>query len=118
VESGPPVNDDWQVRGPQAVEVIISGELILKPGTHAATALAEAGQRLRAMFTDPSTVPGVAPLQIGEDLPLDRLTAVVMATSGVKRVAWSSPVQDVAVPDDGLAVLAGLNLTATEAAEA
>jgi uncharacterized phage protein gp47/JayE len=118
VESGPPVNDDWQVRGPQAVEVIMSGELILRPGAHAATAMAEAEQRLRAMFTDPSTVPGVAPLQIGEDLPLDRLTAVVMAASGVKRVVWTSPVQDVAVPDDGLAVLADLSLTATEAAEA
>jgi uncharacterized phage protein gp47/JayE len=118
VESGPPVNDDWQVRGPQAVEVIISGGLILKPGAHAATALAEAEQRLRAMFTDPSTVPGVVPLQIGEDLPLDRLTAVVMAASGVKRVDWIGPAQDVAVPEHGLAVLAGLDLTATEADEA
>jgi len=118
VESGPPVNDDWQVRGPQAVEVIISGELILKPGAHAATALAEAEQRLRAMFTDPSTVPGVAPLQIGEDLPLDRLTAVAMVASGVKRVDWTGPAQDVAVPEHGLAVLAGLDLTASEADEA
>jgi len=70
------------------------------------------------MFTDPSTVPGVAPLQIGEDVPLDRLTGVVMAARGVKKVNWTSPANDQAVAVDGLAVLGSLTLTTTEATEA
>jgi len=118
VQSGPPVNDDWQVRGPASVPLIITGELVLAPGTHADTTKAEAEQRIRAMFTDPSTVPGVAPLQIGEDVPLDRLTGVVMAARGVKKVNWTSPANDQAVAVDGLAVLGSLTLTTTEATEA
>jgi phage-related baseplate assembly protein len=117
VQAGPPVNDDWQVRAPQAVPLAITGTLILVPGTHAASARAEAEERIRALFTDPSTVPGISPLQIGEDVPRDRLTAAVMAVSGVKRVEWTSPASDVTVPEDGLATLEALTLDTSEAEE-
>jgi len=117
VQAGPPVNDDWQVRAPQAVPLAITGTLILVPGTHAASARAEAEERIRALFTDPSTVPGISPLQIGEDVPRDRLTAAVMAVSGVKRVEWTGPANDVAVPEDGLATLEALTLNTSEAGE-
>jgi phage-related baseplate assembly protein len=117
VQAGPPVNDDWQARGPQAVPLAVTGALTLKPGTHADSAKAEAVQRLRALFTDPATVKGIDPLQIGEDVPLDRLTAAVMGAAGVKKVEWTSPVGDVAVAADALATLESLALTAAEASE-
>jgi uncharacterized phage protein gp47/JayE len=117
VQAGPPVNDDWQVRGPQPVALNIEGTLVLMPGTHADSARAEADQRIRALFTDPANVPGINPLQIGEDVPLDRLTAAVMAVDGVKRVEWTAPAADVVVPEDGLATLGSLTLTTTEAGE-
>ncbi|WP_338669785.1 baseplate J/gp47 family protein [Pseudodesulfovibrio methanolicus] len=117
VQAGPPVNDDWQARGPQAVPLAITGALTLYPGTHADSAKAETAQRLRALFTDPATVKGITPLQIGEDVTMDRLTAAVMAVPGVKKVDWASPVGDVAVAADALATLESLTLTAAEASE-
>lgn len=117
MQAGPPVNDDYQVRGPQNIPLAITGTLILMPGTHAVTAQVEAEQRIRALFTDPATVSGITPLQIGEDVPLDRLTAAVMAVPGVKKVDWAAPVGDVAVTEDALATLESLTLTASEANE-
>ncbi|WP_419787205.1 baseplate J/gp47 family protein [Pseudodesulfovibrio sp.] len=117
VQAGPPINDDWQARGPQAVPLAIEGVLTLKPGTHADTALAEAAQRIRALFTDPTTVTGIDPLQIGEDVPLDRLTAAVMGAAGVKKVVWASSLADTVVAADALATLESLTLTASEASE-
>jgi uncharacterized phage protein gp47/JayE len=117
VQAGPPINDDWQVRGPQAVPLAIEALLTLYPGTHADSAKSVAGQRIRALFTDPTTVKEVSPLQIGEDVTLDRLTAVVMAVPGVKKVEWTSPGDDVAVEADALATLESLTLSAVEADE-
>lgn len=116
--AGPPINDDWSVIAPTAVAVTIAGGLVLVPDAHADTVLAAAETRLRALFEDPTDVEGISPLQIGEDLPLDRLTAAVMAVDGVKQVTWTSPSEGVAVDEDGLAVLESLALTATEAEEA
>jgi len=117
VQAGPPVNDDWEARGPQAVPLAIAGTLILTPGTHADTAIADASQRIRALFTDPTSVSGIDPLQIGEDVTLDRLTAAVMGVTGVKKVEWTSPSADTVVAQDALATLGSLTLTATEASE-
>jgi uncharacterized phage protein gp47/JayE len=110
------VNDDLLVKAPQAIAAAIAGTLFLLPGTVVETALAEAEKRIRALFTDPTTVSGISPLQIGEDLALDRLTAAVMAVPGVKRVEWTSPAADVVVPDDGLAILQSLALIHVEEA--
>jgi uncharacterized phage protein gp47/JayE len=111
-----PQNDDWLVKAPTAVPVTIEATLEIVSGTEALT-LAEAESRIRALFEDPSDVVGINPLQIGEDLPRDRLVAALMAVAGVKRVVWTSPTADVAVSGDGLAVLESLNIGAVWAGE-
>lgn len=111
-----PINDDWQVKAPVCVPVHIEAQLEYVSG-EASSLLAQAEARIRAIFTDPALVEGVAPLQIGEDLTRDRLVGVLMAIPGIKRIIWTSPAADVAVPGNGLAVLDSLTLTASEAVE-
>ena len=79
----------------------------------------QAENRLRALFAETSPLADVTALQIGQDLTLDLLTHTVMAVAGVKRVAWTSPTQDVlVVPADGVARLESLALRAVRAEEA
>jgi len=114
-----PVNDDFLVKSPTAVDVAISANLVLTPDAGDAAVIAAAAEaRLRALFTDPTTVTKVSPLQIGEDLTLARLTGTVMYVDGIKSVSWTSPAADVTVAADGLAVLASLVLTTSTAGEA
>jgi uncharacterized phage protein gp47/JayE len=111
-----PINDDWLVKAPVPVPVHIEAQLEFVSG-EASSLLAQAEARIRAIFTDPALVEGIAPLQIGEDLTRDRLVGVLMAIPGIKRIIWTSPATDVAVPGNGLAVLESLTLTASEAVE-
>lgn len=104
-----PINDDVLVKAPTAVPVAAVGELELTHGT-AAEILLDAEARLRALFEDGSTVEGITPLQIGQDVPLDRLTWPMMI-DGVKKVNWISPAADVVVAADGLAVLQSVELS-------
>ncbi len=114
-----PINDDWLVKGPTPVPVALQATLVLEPDAGDASQIVAAAEaRLRALFTDPTTVEHVDPLQIGEDLTLSRLTGTVMYVSGIKSVVWSSPATDMAVPADGLAVLDNLALTSDYAEEA
>jgi len=117
VQANRPINDDVEVKGPTPVSVAIEAELTLVSGD-ASAIQAAAETRLQALFTDPSTAAGVSPLQIGEDLTLDRLVATVMAVAGVKSISWTSPAADVAVDADELAVLSSLTITTTWATEA
>jgi uncharacterized phage protein gp47/JayE len=113
-----PINDDWLVKAPVPVSVAVVAHLELVPDTGDAAAVTAAAEaRLRALFTDPTAVEHVSPLQIGEDLPLTRLTGTVMYVSGIKSVVWTSPPGDIVVPGDGLAVLASLALTSSYAGE-
>lgn len=112
-----PINDDWRVLAPTPVPVSIEAAIEYVSGAPALI-LAQAETRLRALFEDPTRIAGVTPLQIGEDLPLDRLVATVMAVPGVKRLRIASPAADVAVPASGLAVLTGLALAPVLASEA
>lgn len=111
-----PINDDWLVRAPEPVPVAISGVLELVGGD-VARIQATAQARIRALFADISDFADIAPLQIGEDVTLDRLTHTVMGIAGVKRVLWALPQADVLVPRAGLAVLTALSLATTNADE-
>lgn len=112
-----PINDDWLVKGPQAIPCAISGELEYTSGDPESIRLA-AENRIRALFAETSPLADVSALQIGQDLTLDLLTHTVMAVPGVKRVSWQSPAQDVVrVPADGVARLESLALSATMAEE-
>ncbi|MGE4297519.1 MAG: baseplate J/gp47 family protein [Desulfovibrionaceae bacterium] len=110
VADNQPVNDDVEVRGPTAVSVSVEATLRITSGD-AAAIVAEAEDRVRALFEDPTTVDGIDPLQVGDDLTLDRLVAAIMAVDGVKEIAWTTPAASVVVGDDGLAVLGSLSLT-------
>lgn len=112
-----PINDDWLVKGPAPVPVVIEGTLEYATGDPDAIR-AQAENRIRALFAETSNVNGVGALQIGQDVPLDLLTHTVMAVPGVKRVAWASPPADVAIAAAEVARLESLFLATTAAAEA
>ena len=116
VETMRPINDDVEVKGPTPVDVAVVAQLELVHGDPTGI-MAAVENRLRAMFQDPSPVPDVAPLQVGEDLTLDRMIHEIMAVSGIKRVLWTSPTADVLTPADGLAVLTGISLSTSWASE-
>lgn len=112
-----PINDEWYVVPPEAVHIAISGCL------HYVTAdpdllAREAELRVLALFADSSPYPDVVPLAIGQDVPLDLLTATVMNLAGVKAVTWASPLENVVVPKDAIAVLDGVAFTALAEPEA
>ncbi|WP_321402724.1 baseplate J/gp47 family protein [Maridesulfovibrio sp.] len=111
-----PVNDDWIAKGPTAIGVAIRAELVIVSGSPDAI-IAEVENRVRALFTDPTTVSGISPLQIGEDLTMDRLVSTIMAVPGVKSITWEAPIADTLVAADALAVLQNLAFT-TKWAEA
>lgn len=117
VQENRPINDDVLVRGPTPVEVSVAAELVLFAGTPELI-LAEAESRVRAMFSNPPVLADVAPVLVGEDIPVDRLILVIMAVSGVKEIRFSSPGETVVVPEDGLAVLSGVSFAYLWANEA
>ncbi|MDY0204942.1 MAG: baseplate J/gp47 family protein [Desulfovibrio desulfuricans] len=117
VDAERPINDDVLVKGPVPVPVAIRAELELVHGTPG-TVADVASRRVAAMFRDPSDVPGVAPLGIGEDLTLDRLRYELMSAGGIRRIDLASPCADVLVQADGLAVLEGVWLTTRWSGEA
>lgn len=116
IEEQRPVNDDVLVKGPTAVNITINAQIELTHGT-AADILAEAENRLNALFLDPSPVSDIFPLQIGQDVTIDLLVFVIMAIDGVKKINLTSPVADTQVNDDELAVLESITLTSIWATE-
>jgi phage-related baseplate assembly protein len=114
-----PINDDWYVVPPTAVMTPVRGVLHYVAGLGDPDLLArEAELRVLALYADKSDYPEITPLAIGQDLPLDLLTAAVMTVAGVKSVDWASPAADVPVPKDGIARLASLEFTVLAEAEA
>ena len=112
-----PINDDWLVKAPVPVPMAIQGELEYTLGDPE-TIVAQAEARIRALYAETSPIDTVEALQIGQDVPVDLLTHTVMAVPGVKCVHWGSPVEDVAVPADGVARLESVVFTVTAALEA
>lgn len=108
-----PINDNTLVKGPIPVSVDIDCELELLSGDPVAI-IANATNRIQAMFLDPSPIATIEPLGIGDDVPLDLLISEIMRAGNneIKLINWTSPAVDiVAVPSDGLAVLNSLNIT-------
>lgn len=112
-----PMNDDVLVKGPTPVGVVLAAELELTGGDSVAS-LAEADARVRALFDSSSPVTGIAPLEVGQDCPLDLLRWAMMGAANVKKINFTTPAADVAVDVDELAVLASIALTSVWASEA
>jgi uncharacterized phage protein gp47/JayE len=110
VQEKRPVNDNVLVRGPVSVPVAIEGELVLTGGDPEVI-VSDAMARITAMFTDPAPVEEITPLKIGESLTMHRLIAEIMAVDGIKKINFISPVADLDVPVDGLAVLDSMTFT-------
>ena len=107
-----PVNDRWEARGPVEVPVIIRLEAEITGGTVPDAEL-EAENRIRALFAGSGVaLEGLVPFGIGEDFTRDRVVAAIVR-AGVKRLVWAEPAAVVHVPQDGLASLAAITVTAT-----
>jgi len=109
-----PLNDDVEVKAPTPVNIAIVAELVLLYGDPE-TLLAEAENGVRALFNT-SSLYSVDPLAVGHDGTLDRIRKPMMLP-GVKKVNIASPLADVPVAADGLAVLQSLTLTTSWATE-
>lgn len=103
------VNHDLQVKAPVPVAVSVRAVLELLSGD-ADTIRAQAESWIKAMFTygEDADIPRFS---IGRDVVRDRLASGIVSISGVKRIRWDSPQEDVEIPADGLAVLAELSLS-------
>lgn len=115
IQAKRPINDDALVKAPLPVPVTMTAELVIAAGDPAAI-LAEAENRLRALFGG-AGMAGITPFQVGQDATLDRLKQPLML-AGVKRINPLSPVADVAIAADELAVLESVTLTYVWAGEA
>ncbi len=119
MEAKRPINDDTLVTGPDQVDVDIDIELELTSGD-AAQIILEAENRIHALFFG-SSLDGVDVLEIGQDVTQDMLSTLIMAGStasgNVKKVNFTTPAEDVVVPDTGLAVLTSLDITYVEVSE-
>ena len=116
VQEKRPINDDALVKAPAPVNVTITAELELTHGTPAII-IAEATTRLEALFTEDTTITGIVPFKIAQDVTLDLLRYAIMAVDGVKRISFTSPAADIQVGEDELAVLTGITLTTVWATE-
>ncbi len=116
VQWNKPINDDVKVLAPTAVNVSVEAELVLNSGTPAEI-ISEAENRINALFATSEVMAGVVPFIIREDVVLDKITAVLMGISGVKKVVYSSPSGDVGVGLDELATLTGVSITTSWATE-
>lgn len=110
-----PINDDVEVRGVTAVPITVNATVEYLAGYDKATVLARADRMIRALFDPANTVEGITPFRIGEDLTIDKLTAAVMKTPGLKKSPWTSPSADQIIGSDELATLQSITLDGIEA---
>lgn len=109
------INHDLLVKAPTPVPVRVRAVLELISGDEdAITARTE--NRVRALFAAGDD-PDIPRFSIGKDVVRDRLASGIVTLSGVKRIRWESPAEDVDIPADGLAVLEALDLQTVWVAE-
>jgi uncharacterized phage protein gp47/JayE len=116
IQAGKPQNDDVLVKAPTPVAVSIAIKLIMLDG-NLEEAKNAATNRIAALFASPA-MPDITPLAIGDDFVRDRLTGVLMAIPGLKKIVYTSPEDDLTVAPDGLAVLQNINIKVEFAAQA
>lgn len=109
------INHDLLVRAPDPVKVSVRAALELLSGD-ADAVKAEAENWVRAMFSYGDD-PAIPRFSIGKDVVRDRLASGLVGISGVKRIRWESPTEDVEIPAGSLAILDSLELTTLWAAE-
>ena len=109
------INHDLLVRAPDPVKVSVRAALELISGD-ADAVKAEAENWVRSMFSYGDD-PAIPRFSIGKDVVRDRLASGLVGISGVKRVRWESPTEDVEIPAGSLAILESLELTTLWAAE-
>lgn len=109
------INHDLLVRAPEPVNVAVKAVLELLSGD-ADSVKAEAESWVRSMFSYGDD-PDIPRFSIGKDVVRDRLASGLVGISGVKRIRWESPAEDVEIPAGGLAVLEELNLQTVWVAE-
>ena len=109
------INHDLLVRAPEPVKVQVRAVLELLSGD-ADSVKAEAESWVRSMFSYGDD-PDIPRFSIGKDVVRDRLASGIVSISGVKRIRWESPAEDVEIPAGGLAVLEALDLQTVWVAE-
>lgn len=102
-----PINDDVLVTGPDLVPSVVVAQLEIFAGD-APMIVAEAENRVRALYSALPVIDGVTPFGVGGDVTRDRLVWAMMLP-GVKRV--NLVFEDQAVPEYGLAVLSDLDIS-------
>ncbi len=110
IKENVPVNDDELVKGVVSVPLTLAGTLALVHGDPDLI-VAQVTQRLNDLFANLQTNEEIDPFRIGDDVILDRIVAVIMAVDGIKQVLWTSPADNIAVSDEGLAILDTANFT-------
>ncbi|MCH5277463.1 MAG: baseplate J/gp47 family protein [Desulfovibrionaceae bacterium] len=109
------INHDLLVKEPTPVPVSVRATLELVSGdAEAITAQAESW--VRSMFSSGDTQ-DIPRFSIGKDVVRDRLASGMVSISGVKRIRWESPAEDISIPADGLARLDELSLSVAWANE-
>ncbi|WP_299392390.1 baseplate J/gp47 family protein [uncultured Desulfovibrio sp.] len=109
------INHDLLVRAPEPVKVSVRAALEILSGD-ADAVKAEAENWVRAMFSYGDD-PAIPRFTIGKDVVRDRLASGLIGISGVKRIRWESPTEDVEIPAGSLAILDSLDLTTLWATE-
>ncbi|MDH3975539.1 MAG: baseplate J/gp47 family protein [Deltaproteobacteria bacterium] len=115
IDNNKPINDDALVIGPTEIPLDITVELELVSGDES-TIISEVDGRIRMLFDYSSMGNEITPLDIGDDLPLDRITVCGMI-DGVKKVNITAPVADTSIAANEVATLNSLTVTAVWATE-
>jgi uncharacterized phage protein gp47/JayE len=96
-----PINDDFLVKSPNEIAVDIVAEIEVTAGT---TEI--------AIITGESVIADIFPLDIGEDLTLDRITSELMNVLHSKNINITTPVADTPADNQSMIILNSLTITA------
>ncbi|MCP3922985.1 MAG: baseplate J/gp47 family protein [Desulfobacterales bacterium] len=96
-----PINDDILVKSPEQIIVDVVAEI---EGT--------SGTSLDFVSQGENIISGMFPLNIGEDLTLDRITSALMAIKNSKKINITSPVTDIEADNQSMVVINSYSISA------